>query len=75
MTSVRDAQAPDLILAAGKIVTVDPAFRIAQSVAIKGDRIMAVGSAAEIDALAAPETRRIDLRGRAVIRSAALPRG
>jgi len=62
------AQAPqaDLILSNGKIITVDERFSIAQAVAIKGDRIVAVGSNQDITRLAGPGTRRIDLRGRAV---------
>src|SRR5262245_12487044 len=59
--------APDLILSNGKIITVDERFSIAQAVAVKGDRIVAVGSNADITAMAGPNTRRIDLRGRAVI--------
>jgi predicted amidohydrolase YtcJ len=59
--------APDLILSNGKIITVDERFSIAQAVAVKGDRIVAVGSNADIAAMAGPGTRRIDLRGRAVI--------
>src|SRR4051812_10103096 len=58
--------APDLILSNGKIITVDERFSIAQAVAIKGDRIVAVGSNQDITRLAGPGTRRIDLRGRAV---------
>ena len=38
------ASAPDLILTNGKIITVDDRFTIAQAVAVKGDRIVAVGS-------------------------------
>ena len=49
-----------------KIITVDEAS-IAQAVAVRGDRIVAVGSNSEIVALAGASTRRIDLRGRAVI--------
>ena len=59
--------APDIILSNGKIITVDERFSIAQAVAIRGDRIVAVGSDAEVAKLASPATRRIDLRGRAVI--------
>ena len=33
---------PDLILSNGKIITVDDRFTIAQAVAIRGDRFMAV---------------------------------
>ncbi len=57
------AQQPDLILSNGKIITVDERFTIAQAVAIKGDRIMAVGNNQDIARLAGPGTRRIDLRG------------
>jgi predicted amidohydrolase YtcJ len=59
--------APDIILSNGKIITVDDRFTIAQAVAIRGDRIVAVGSDAEVSKLATPATRRVDLRGRAVI--------
>ena len=61
------APAPDLILSNGKIITVDDRFSIAQAIAIRGDRIVAVGTNAEINRLAAPGTRRIDLGGRTVI--------
>jgi predicted amidohydrolase YtcJ len=58
--------AADVILSNGKIITVDDRFTIAQAVAVRGDRIVAVGSNQEIARLAGPATRRIDLRGRAV---------
>jgi predicted amidohydrolase YtcJ len=57
---------PDLILSNGKIVTVDERFTIAQAVAVRGDRIVAVGSNADIGKLAGAGTRRIDLGGRTV---------
>ena len=59
--------APDVILSNGKIITVDERFSVAQAVAIRGDRILAVGTDAEVAKLATPATRRIDLRGRSVI--------
>src|ERR1700727_386745 len=59
--------APDLILTDGKIITVDERFTIAQAVAIKGDRIVAVGTNQEMARMAGTSTRRIDLMGRAVI--------
>ncbi len=58
---------PDLILSNGKIVTVDERFTIAQAVAVRGDRVVAVGSSQDISRLAGPATRRIDLRGRTVL--------
>ena len=59
--------APDLVLSNGKIITVDERFTIAQAIAIRGGRFVAVGPNQEIAQLAGPNTRRIDLRGRAVI--------
>ena len=57
----------DLILTNGKIITVDPAFTIAQAIAIAGDRIVAVGPDAAMAAMASPATRIVDLKGKAVI--------
>ncbi|MEP7309950.1 MAG: amidohydrolase [Acidobacteriota bacterium] len=59
--------APDLILSNGKIITVDERFTIAQAVAVRGDRIVAVGTTQDLARLAGPNTRRIDLRGKSVI--------
>jgi predicted amidohydrolase YtcJ len=61
------AQAPDTVLVNGKIVTVDDRFTIAQALAIKGERILKVGTTAEVEALRGPQTRVIDLSGRTVI--------
>ena len=58
---------PDIVLTNGKIITVDDRFTIAQAIAVKGDRIVAVGTNQDINRLADSTTRRIDLRGRAVI--------
>ncbi|HKC58279.1 MAG TPA: amidohydrolase family protein, partial [Vicinamibacterales bacterium] len=59
--------AADLVLTNGKIITVDNKFTIAQAIAVRGDRFVAVGSNADINKLAGPGTRRIDLGGKAVI--------
>jgi hypothetical protein len=61
------AQTADTIFRNGKIVTVDPQFRIADSIAIRGDRILATGSRSEIALLAGPGTRQIDLRGKTML--------
>ena len=60
-------QAADLVLLNGKVVTVDDRFTIAQALAVSGQRIVAVGATAEIERLRGPQTRVIDLAGRAVI--------
>ncbi len=69
LAAMPHAQQPvaDVILSNGKIITVDERFTIAQAVAVRGDRILAVGTNQEIARLAGPSTRRIDLRGRAVV--------
>jgi predicted amidohydrolase YtcJ len=56
----------DLVLTNGHVLTVDSADHVAQAIAIRGDRILAVGTDAQIAALAGPGTRRIDLAGRTV---------
>jgi predicted amidohydrolase YtcJ len=58
---------PDVILTRGKIVTVDSRFSVAEALALRGGVIEAVGSAAEIESLAGPGTRVVDLRGRTVM--------
>ena len=61
------AQQADLILHNGKIVTVDSQFRIAEAVAVTGDRVAAVGRNADVLKLAGPQTRKVDLRGKTVL--------
>lgn len=66
-TSLGAQPAPDLVLSNGKLITVDERFTVASAVAIQGDRIVAVGSNEEMARLAGPNTRTVNLRGRAVI--------
>lgn len=67
LPSVNAQQPPDMILSNGRIVTVDDFFSIEEAVAISGERILAVGSNAEIQAMAGPGTQSVDLGGRTVI--------
>lgn len=62
------AQQPsaDLILLNGKVFTSDAAMPKAEAIAIRGERILAVGSNEEIKKLADAKTRSIDLSGRTV---------
>ena len=55
---------PDLILFNGRILTVDPTDTVAQALAVRGGKIVAIGATAEILPLAGRSTRRIDLNGR-----------
>jgi predicted amidohydrolase YtcJ len=59
--------APETILTNGNIITVDDRFSIAEAVAVRGERIVAVGTNEEISGLAGPATIVIDLGGRSVI--------
>ena len=63
----RDRPVADLVFTNGKIITVDEKFTIAQALAIRGNRILAVGTNQQIAQMAGTTTRRIDLRGRAVV--------
>jgi predicted amidohydrolase YtcJ len=58
---------PNLILLNGKVFTSDLAKPSAEAVAIRGERIIAVGASTEIGKLAAAKTRRIDLRGQVLV--------
>lgn len=58
---------PDLILLNGKIFTSDSAHSFVEALAIRGERIMAIGTAERVRMLAGPQTKRMDLAGRVVI--------
>ena len=63
----RLASAPDLVVFNGKVITMDSKRPEAEALAIRGERIIAVGNSQEILALAGPDTEEIDLGGRTVI--------
>ena len=58
---------PGTIFLNGKILTVDDTFSVAEALAVTGNRISAVGTGEEIEALVGTGTRVIDLEGRTVI--------
>jgi predicted amidohydrolase YtcJ len=60
-------QSASLVLRGGRVITVDPSDRIAQAVAVEGNRITAVGTDEEIARFIGPTTRVIDLGGRALL--------
>ena len=57
----------DLVLTNGRIVTLNPAKPEASALAARGGRIIAIGTDAEILALAGPTSRKIDLLGQLAI--------
>lgn len=58
---------PDMILYNGKISTLDERHPEVTAIALTGGWVAATGSDKEIHALARPDTKRIDLKGRRVI--------
>jgi len=66
---------PDQIFYNAKIVTVDDASfgssvgSIAQALAVRGDTILATGTNGKVRALAGPDTREIDMKGRTILPS------
>jgi predicted amidohydrolase YtcJ len=61
------AERADVILLNGKIITVDQRFSIAEAMAIRGERIVAVGRNADVLEQQGPGTKVIDLKKRTVI--------
>ena len=57
----------DLILVDGKVFTADSTHPWAEAVAIRGERVVAVGTTASVRQLAGPRTREMALGGRVVI--------
>ena len=62
-----DVLRPDTVLFNGKMVTVDEDFSIAEAVAIRDGKFIAVGSDAEVRGLAGERTEVIDLEGATVL--------
>jgi hypothetical protein len=58
---------PNLVLINGKVLTVDPQFTVAEAVAIRDGRILAVGTNDQIKRLAGPTTRVVDVGGKSVV--------
>ena len=61
------AEAAELVLLSAKIWTGDPARPEAEALAVRGGRIVAVGSNADVAPLRGPKTRVLEGRGRRVV--------
>ena len=57
----------DLVLRGGKVITVDDLDRVTDALAVRGERIVAVGSEGEIGRWIGPDTRVLDLGGRPLL--------
>ncbi len=58
------SKSADLVLRGGKIVTVDKNFSIQEAVAVRGNKIVFVGSNEEVEAFIFPNTTVIELEGK-----------
>ena len=62
-----DLNSPDLVLVGGRILTMDSRSSVAEALAVRDGKILAVGSDAAVRPMAGPQTRVIDLAGKTVV--------
>ena len=62
-----DLNSPDLVLVSGRILTMDSGSSVAEALAVRDGKILAVGSDAAVRPMAGPQTRVIDLAGKSVV--------
>ncbi len=67
VTAAGHAQKAETVLLNGKVVSADERGSVHQALAIRDDRIIALGKSAAVKKLVGPDTRMIDLGGRTVI--------
>ncbi|WP_035281353.1 amidohydrolase [Brevibacterium album] len=67
MTAQQHTQDRHTIFTGGEVLTVDARDSVAEAVSVRSGLIEAVGTSAEIEALASPETRRVELSGRTLM--------
>ena len=67
LPAICPAQFADLVFVNGKIWTVDDKRPNAEAVALLGDKILAVGTSAEMKSLVGPATSVIDLKGKRML--------
>lgn len=61
------AEPAELIVENAKILTVDAKFSVAEALAVKGDRLLAVGRAADVRRHRGPKTRVLDMGGKTIL--------
>ncbi len=54
----------DLVLINGQVLTVDADFSVAEALAVRDGRVLAIGTSEDMLRLAGPDTERVDLAGR-----------
>jgi len=66
-SAILERMLSDLVIINGKVITVDRNFSIAQAVAVKDGKIVAVGTNNEVGTLAGNHTKTIDLKGKTMM--------
>lgn len=66
-TPTASTETADTVFLNGKVLTVDAGFSVAEAIAIKGERILAVGENASVQVHVGESTKTIDLSGKTVI--------
>src|SRR4051794_35044437 len=61
------AQPADLVLRGGRVITVDSGWHVAQAVAVRGGRFIAIGDDATVTRYVGPTTQVIELAGKTVV--------
>ena len=56
-----------LVVRNARVITLDDRDRVAEAVAVRGDRIIAVGTSADVGKLVGPDTKVIDANGKALL--------
>src|SRR5271155_4852328 len=65
--AAQQAQYADLVVRGGKVITVDAQEHIVEAVAVIGNHIAAIGTNQEIARLVGPQTKVLELNGRALL--------
>jgi predicted amidohydrolase YtcJ len=63
----RASSAPELLFLGGRVLTMNDAQPEAEAVAVRGNRVLAVGHANDLRGLAGPSTRVVDLAGKTLV--------
>lgn len=66
-SSISEAETRTRVYTGGTIMTVDAAFSTAEAIAVRGDRILAVGDLDRVQAMAGDEAEVIELHGRTLM--------
>ena len=61
-----ETEPADLVIVGGQVITLDAQDRIAEAIAVRGGRIVAVGTNADVEKLAGPQTKVVRLQGQSV---------